>query len=388
MPPKLLIISTVAMTQRAFLLPFAEHFRKLDWAVDGMAAGIATCPTCRKAFDNIHEIDWTRNPLSPSNLTSAIARVRQVILAGKYDIIHVHTPIASFVVRYALRNWSKHDRPVMIYTAHGFHFHRNGYPLKNAAFLALEKLAGQWTDYLVVINHEDEYAAITNGIVRPEQVQYMPGIGIDLKNYLTPSNNPSMIERTRLELGIESRQFLLLMIASFDPGKRHRDILHAIALLKRHDFVLAFAGVGPRHQEAIDLASALGVMDKVRFLGFREDIPSLLRASLATILPSEREGLPRSVMESLALGVPVIGANARGIRDLLASGGGLLVPIGDILGFAQAMTYLLDQPEKAIQMGEQGRRSIEQYDINNVLRLHEHLYCHALNIPMPTAKSS
>jgi glycosyltransferase involved in cell wall biosynthesis len=349
-----------------------------------MAAGITTCPACQMAFNNTHAIDWSRNPLNPSNLTSAISRVRQVVRDGKYDIVHVHTPIASFVVRYALRNWSRQDRPVVIYTAHGFHFHRNGSPLKNIAFLALEKLAGRWTDYLVVINHEDKYAAVSNGIVRPEQVQYMPGIGIDLRHYLALDNNPSSLEKTRLELGVKPQQILLLMVASFDPEKRHRDMLQAIALLKRHDFVLAFAGVGPLKQRSMALANSLCVMDKVRFLGFREDIPALLKASLATILPSEREGLPRSVMESMALGIPVIGADTRGTRDLLASGGGLLVPIGDITGFAQAIAYLLDQPERAVQMGEQGRSSIRQYDINHILYLHEQLYSHALSMSITT----
>lgn len=378
MAPRLLIVSTVATTQRAFLLPFVEHFRKLGWEVDGMAAGIINCSASNKAFNNVYDINWSRNPIDPSNLTHAVARVRQVVHSGRYHIVHVHTPVASFVVRYALGNWSQPDKPVIIYTAHGFHFHQGGHPFRNAVFLALEKFAGQWTDHLVVINREDESAAISHGIVRRERVHYMPGIGIDLTNYVSLDIDPSIVVRVRQELGIQKGQSLLLMVASFDPGKRHRDVLHAIAMLRRQDFVLAFAGIGPLQQNCVKLAHSLEIGEKVRFLGFREDIPALLRTSLATILPSEREGLPRSVMESMASGIPVIGANARGIRDLLASGGGLIVPIGAPHALAQAISYLLDQPTRAKQMGEQGRNSIQQYNIKHILSLHEDLYYRAL----------
>lgn len=380
MTTKLLVITTVATTQRAFLLPFVEHFRQLGWEVDGMAAGIANCEVCNKAFNKVHDINWSRNPIDPSNLTKAIARVRQVVERGGYHLVHVHTPIAAFVVRYALRNWPRPSKPVIIYTAHGFHFYKGGHPLKNAIFLTLEKLAGKWTDHLIVINHEDEKAALGHGLVRKERVHYMPGIGIDLNNYASMEIDPRIFAAVRSELAMEPGQFLFLTIASFDPGKRHRDLLHATALLCRNDFVLAFAGTGPLQASCLQLAHRLGIEKKVRFLGFRDDIPALLHMSLATILPSEREGLPRSVMESMAAGIPVIGANARGIRDLLAGGSGIIVPVGSPEALAQAMGYLLDKPARARQLGEQGKSCIQQYDIHHILDLHDKLYSHALSL--------
>ena len=273
MYPKLLIVTTVTTTQRAFLLPFAEYFRQLGWEVDGMAAGIASCAASNKAFNNVYDISWSRSPIDPSNLTKAVERVRQVVRHGKYNIVHVHTPIASFVVRYALRNWSRPSKPVIIYTAHGFHFYQGGQPLTNATFLALEKLAGRWTDHLIVINREDENAALHYKLVRRERVHYMPGIGIDLTNYMLPNNNSNTIAIVRSELSLKPGLFLFLMIASFDPGKRHRDVLRAAAMLCRQDFILAFAGTGPLQQKCIQLARSLGIEKKVRFLGFRDDRP-------------------------------------------------------------------------------------------------------------------
>lgn len=378
---KLLIISTVAATQRGFLLPFANHFRANGWRVDGMATGISNCEECLEAYDLVFENSWSRNPVDPKNFNDAVSRVRQTVNEVGYDIVHVHTPVASFVTRYALRVL-RHKRhkgtPRVIYTAHGFHFHRGGHRLKNAVFLMLEKIAGPWTDYLVVINREDEGAAKLFRIVPPGRVRYMPGIGIDLEQYRPDAVLPQEVEQIREELGLGESQALFLMVAGFDPGKRHRDALRALAMLREPRVVLAFAGTGPLLESMKQLAHTLGVAGQVRFLGFRQDIPVLMKASLATLLPSEREGLPRSVMESMALGVPVIGADARGTRDLLASGAGIIVPVGDAEALARAMRYLLDNPEEAHKMGERGLEAIRSYDLRHILKMHEKLYAEAL----------
>lgn len=380
MRPKLLIVSTVAITQRAFLLPFARHFRGMGWTVDGMASGISSCYECQAALDQTHDIEWSRNPLNPGNVTHAMKRVQEVVQKEKYDIVHVHTPVASFITRLALHNWRSSGEGKVIYTAHGFHFHSRGKPVNNLAFLALEKLAGRWTDYLVVINHEDQAAAHRHRIVKPDRIRYMPGIGVDLPTYQTLNSKPLDTINLRKELRLEADQVLFLMVASFDPGKRHGDLLQSLTILNRREAVIAFAGTGPLLQKSMQLAHTLGVADQIRFLGFRRDIPSLITASRATLLPSEREGLPRSVMESMALGTPVIGADARGVRDLLAGGAGIIVPVGDPYRLAQALSYLLDHPDIAMRMGVVGQRDIQPYDLSQILSLHEHLYQEAFTL--------
>jgi len=129
------------------------------------------------------------------------------------------------------------------------------------------------------------------------------------------------------------------------------------------------------------LARTLGVADRVNFLGFRTDIPALVRASVAVVLPSEREGLPRSIMESLSLGVPVIGTRIRGVVDLLERGGGLLVPVGDVAALTEAMTRVLDNPSASREMGRQGRECMVKFDLRKVMAMHDVLYDVALPGP-------
>ncbi len=369
---RLLVVATVSETIRGFLLPWASHYRQQGWQVDALAQGISDCSYCIKAFNQVWEIQWSRNPLNPLNLVSAPRRLREI--AQGYDLIHVHTPVAAFVIRFALRELRHQGKLKIIYTAHGFHFHRNGSWLRNSMFLTLEKLAGRWCDRLVVINQDDRKAALAEGLVQPDQLCYMPGIGLDLSHYSGQSLDVSARDRVRQELGLRQEDVLLLAIAELIPRKRHADILQALAQLQQPQIHLAVAGDGPLAQSLHDLSQQLGLANQIHFLGFRSDIPQLMFAARASILVSEQEGLPRSVMESLAMGLPVIGSRIRGTEDLLANGGGCLVEVGNIGAIAQAMKWMLDHPDEAGQMGQQGRQHSSVYDVSNILARHDALY--------------
>lgn len=374
--PSLLMITTVPDTLRGFLLPFAAHFRRRGFRVDAMARGVSGCQECVTGFDQVREVDWSRNPLDPRNLGTARRRVLEVATAGSYDLIHVHTPVAAFVTRLALRHRGPTPAPRVIYTAHGFHFYRGGPALRGAVFRALETLAARWTDYLVVMNREDAEAA--RGLLPPERVWYMPGIGVDRHRYAPEAVPEAEVARVRRELGLRVGERLFLMIAEFIPRKRHRDALAAFARLGRVDARLAFAGTGPLEEAMKRRAGELGLTGRVHFLGLRRDIPALVRASVAVLLPSEQEGLPRSAMESLSLGVPVVGSRIRGTADLLESGGGVLVSVGDVAALAGALARVLDYPEQARKMGRRGRERMADYCLERVIGLHERLYEEAL----------
>ena len=125
-------------------------------------------------------------------------------------------------------------------------------------------------------------------------------------------------------------------------------------------------------------AAELGVADRVHFLGVRRDIPALVRASVAVLLPSEQEGLPRSAMESMSLGVPVVGSCIRGTADLLEGGGGVLVPVGDLGALTDALARILDHPEEAREMGRRGRERVASCHLGTIITLHDALYEEAL----------
>jgi glycosyltransferase involved in cell wall biosynthesis len=384
---RLLMVTTVPSTLRSFLLPFAAHFRAQGWQVDGMACGVSASPECLQGFDRVWEIDWSRNPLDPRNLLAAPKVIREIVLREKYDIIHVHTPVAAFVTRYALKDVRARLGASAIYTAHGFHFFAGGNPLKNAVFVALEKLGGNWTDYLVTINHEDKAAVAKHKLVPPARSRYMPGIGVDLNYYNAQTVSDAAVAQVRQELGIDRDTPLLLSVAEFTARKHHCDAIAAFAKLAqfaestraRTEAHFAIAGTGPLMEKMRQLGAQLGVADRLHFLGRRPDIPVLMRAASANILVSAQEGLPRSVLESLALGTPTIGTKIRGTQDLLEGGCGLLVEVGDVDGLASAMAWVLDRPEEAAKMAKLASERISTYSLDSIVEFHEQLYAEAMS---------
>lgn len=372
-PPRLLIAAGVPSTLKAFLLPYAEHYRARGWEVHAAANGAAGDPRIEAAFDEVHDVPWTRRPYDPINLTVAAQRFRTVVREARFDLVHVHDPVAAFVARFALRGVRARLGTKLIYTAHGFHFFAGNAAWRNLVYRSAEALAARWTDHLIVINDEDHRAARSLPVAGG--VTYMPGIGIDTARYDPARIDDEAVRRLRDELGLDDAQRILLMVAELNPGKRHGDAVEALARSGRDDVVLVCAGVGPLEQAIRDQAARLGVADRVLLLGFRDDIETLLRASFAMVLPSEREGLPRCLMEASSMERPVIATRIRGVTELVEDGAtGHLVEVGDVDGLASAIRELASDPETAEAMGRRGRVRMERFDLSHVLRLHDELY--------------
>jgi len=375
---RMLVITTVNDMLRDFLLPYARHFRLKGWRVDALARRDETYDECATAFDHMYEANWSRNPLAFRALLHDARIIRELVVREHYDIVHVHTPIAGFIARFALRDLRRSGTVKVLYTAHGFHFYKGGSPLMNIAFLVIEKLAGRWTDVLVVINHEDEQQAHRYRIVPLDKLRFMPGIGMDLAHYDLLAVSIDDRARVRSELCLAATDSLFLMVAEFTVNKNHRHAVEALARTGRTNIHLALAGRGAQMELVRQRAAELGISSQVHFLGYRRDIPALMRAACATLLVSTREGLPRSIMEALNLATPVIGTDIRGIRDLLSDGGGLLIPVGDVEKLSQALIWMADHPDEAQKMGLQGQAGMARYDLQYLIALHESLYAEVL----------
>lgn len=370
----LLIVATRSGTIGDFLAPFARHFRALGWQVDGAAFGASSDPTLQDSFDHLHDLPLSRSLLDVDRLIRG-ERAIATLLESRPDIVHVHTPIAAFLTRMAVRRMPLDRRPAVAYTAHGFHFYGGGRAATNAVFLAMERLAGRWTDRLVVINDEDEAAALHHRIVPRRRLVRMPGIGLDTQWYAPSSIDSGGVTRAREEHNIPAHVPLFVVVAELTSRKRVEDAVAALARVEHQDAHLMLAGDGPKRSRLERLVGELGLRDRVRFLGVIQDVRPVVRAATAVILPSKREGLARSVMEALALEVPVIASTARGNRELVGTDAGIIVPTGDVPALAAAMDHLIDRPDVRNAMGQRGReRMVERYDLNVLVRMHEALY--------------
>jgi glycosyltransferase involved in cell wall biosynthesis len=168
-------------------------------------------------------------------------------------------------------------------------------------------------------------------------------------------------------MGLRSDDALFTMAASFNDGKRHEDVITALSKIKNSDIHVAFAGSGPLREKIQAMARAFLVHQRTHFLGQVKDPRPLMLASRATIVPSEREGRSRAAMESICLGVPVIGSDARGVRDVIQPRRGLIFPAGDPLALRDAMLQIHEESYPEVTPNPEWR-------MENLIRMHEELY--------------
>jgi glycosyltransferase involved in cell wall biosynthesis len=379
--PSALFVTTVPITLEAFLLPFADHFRAQGWRVDAAANGATIAPGLAGHFGNRYDLAWSRNPLAPHNLLGTARDIRALCAANRYDLVHVHTPVAAFVTRWALRGL--HGRPagpVVIYTAHGFHFYGGQRAGEHAALRTLERLAAHWTDYLVSVNAEDFDAAGRFAGIAQDHVRLIPGIGVDCERFAPDAVPAEQIACVRGELGGGAVEpFIVTMIAEFAPVKRHELALEALARVRDPRVHLALVGHGPLAADVRERVENLGLSGRVTFAGYRSDIPAVLAASDVLLITSEREGLNRSVLEAMASGVPVVGTDTRGITDAIGREAGWIVGHDDVAALAAAIDAAASDPDALARLGAAARaRACAEFSLDKILAAYDGLYREAL----------
>jgi glycosyltransferase involved in cell wall biosynthesis len=168
---------------------------------------------------------------------------------------------------------------------------------------------------------------------------------------------------------------VVLMAARFDPEKRHETLLHAIRLLLDNGVSVDvwLAGSGPLEDQTRQLAHELGVERAVRFLGFVQNERLLEWLSIGRIdlvvLPSDAEGIPVSLIEALAHGVPAVGTTVGGVAELLGDGCGELVRPADADELAHAIARLLRSPQLRAERAQAGRARVEQeFAVDSIVR--------------------
>ena len=182
----------------------------------------------------------------------------------------------------------------------------------------------------------------------------------------------------RRELGLPETARVVGFIGRLAPQKRVKDLIWAADLLKviRDDVYLLVVGDGPQRERLVQFARDVEILDRVRFLGHRPDVPRLLQAIDVLWLASDFEGMPNVVLEAMAAEVPVVATDIPGTNELVVDGEtGFLVPVGDRAAFARQTRKLIEDPRLARRMGAAGReRVVEGFSVDRMIREHAQLY--------------
>lgn len=363
---KILYVTTISNTVNAFLIPhikmLIDNGHKVDVAFNieqDVKEDVYTMGC------NIYEIDFKRSPLK-NNYRTLVKQIRNIILDGNYDLVHTHTPIASAIVRIACR---KLDNLKVIYTAHGFHFY-DGAPIKNwIVFYPVEKKLSQFTDVLITINEEDYKRAQT---FKANQVEYIPGVGIDLDNIQV---NKEKVSKLKKDLELSTNDFVLCSIGELNDNKNHNVVLEALSKVNNKNIKYIVAGAGELKEDLTKKVNELNIEDQVTFLGFSEDIYELLDISDVFIFPSHREGLSRSLMEAMAMGKPIIASDIWGNKDLVEDKeGGLLFNPGNATQLSEHIITMLNNESFRKTASTYNTEKVKQFSLENVLNKMSKIY--------------
>jgi len=184
-------------------------------------------------------------------------------------------------------------------------------------------------------------------------------------------------------LDIIPNKKIVTTIGPFKPQKNLLDFIKVCGLVSEQEPNTRFLiiGDGEQRPQIESLIKELGLSSKVTLLGWREDIPKILAITDVFAMTSLWEGLPRSILEAMCSGVPVVANAVDGVKEIIEDGkNGFLIQPGDINTFVSKLTFLLANERQSEVMGKNGRVSIgEQFDINVMVKQQERLYMSLYN---------
>ncbi|MCR5876735.1 glycosyltransferase [Phenylobacterium sp. J426] len=293
----------------------------------------------RREFD-VYQLDRLVHPISLVDDLAAVGQIRALLRALKPDVVHTHQSKAGVVGRMAAR---LERVPLVVHGVHIIPWTRIG-PISRAVYIAAERLCGLWTHAYVDVSPTVRNEYLRHGLGRPEThfVQLSP---IEIGRFASASWPDDW--RSLLDVTDRSQKPpVILMLAAFEPRKRHIELLEALARtpLPRGTRVL-LAGDGPEVARAQRTARALGLTETVRFLGHRPDPERLIAMADVCVLTSEREGLPRVVVQYLAGGRATVATDLPALSDILVDGRNGVIA-ADVQGAADCAVGLLQNTLK------------------------------------------
>ena len=317
-------------------------------------------------------------PIHPVKDLITIFSLSQFLKKNPYHIIHTHNSKAGFIGRLAGK-LSK--TPIIVHTVHGFAFHDQEPKWKKWLMLNLERLAARWCDIMIFISQPLLDWALRDRVVTRKEKIIKIYSGIELEKFQPATDK----ERSRLRArwGFKDDEAVIGMVSKLWEGKGHILLIQAFeAVLNRFPNIkLIIVGEGYLMGKLKNMVSSKGLVNKVLFTGFQENVREILACVDVAVLPSYFEGMGRVLLEAMAMEKPVVGTRVGGIPDLIEDGvNGFLVEPGNEIQLTEAILRILTEKELAKRLGANGRRKIQsRYSAAYMVQAIEAVYHRLLN---------
>ena len=315
-------------------------------------------------------IDGLGRSIKPrADLTALFAIVKE-IRRFKPDVIHTHTAKAGVVGRIA--SILSGHKSIRVHTFHGHLLHGYFGTAKTKLVIFIEKLLALFTDQLLAVGKQVQDDLIAVGIGNSMKFSVMPP-GLQLANVPTKA-------AARLELGLEPNEIYCAFIGRITQIKRPDRFLDVAAKTKTDNVKVHFiaAGAGEKLQYCQDRVSSENL--PITFLGWREDIETVLAAADFVILTSDNEGTPLSLIQAGMVGIPVVATNVGSTNEIVVDGRtGFLTELS-VDQLSEAVAKLASDSDLRAKMGAAGKEyTLARYGVERLVKDHQDLYLRLLN---------
>ena len=311
-------------------------------------------------------------PISPLQDLRALREIHSALKDLRPDLVATHSSKAGILGRLAGRSLGI---PV-VFTAHGWAFTPGVPSTKAAVYRQIERFVGHFADKIITVSEFDRQLALAARIVPGNRLvtvhNGMPDVEMALRG--DPSRTPVR----------------LLSVARFERQKDHPTLLRALAGLADLSWELDLVGDGYLMGQTEALVHSLGLADRVRFLGQRTDVARLVANAQISLLITNWEGFPLSILEAMRAGLPVVASAVGGIGESVSDGeSGYVVPRGDVDLVRERVGTLLRDPSLRARMGAAGRARYEQdftldHSVRKTLAVYADVLAGRQGIPGPT----
>ena len=352
---KVLFIINVDYALVHFLLPLMRAARARGHEVVAACAPGQMLARARAEGFRVADLPSMRG-FSLAAHARAFATLTALMRAEQPDLVHAHMPVSGFLARLTAR---RAGGKRVAYTCHGFLFNQPGFWGRRALALAMEWIAGRWTDVFLTVSRAEA------GDARRLRIAGAP---IAVGNGRDPARfrpDPAARAAIRAELRVPEDRLVVITVARLVRHKGFPELAAAMREVPGAElWVVGGRLLSDRGPDMAALLRGAGLGARLRLLGMRDDVPALLAAADVFVLASRFEGLPMAVIEAMLSALPVVACDIRGPAEQVVDGEtGLLVPPGDVPALASALRQLMADPELRTRMGAAGRmRAMQCYD--------------------------
>ena len=329
---------------------------------------------------DVRYLSSLRRPPAPAHDAIALAQLLDVMRDVRPHVVHTHMAKAGTLGRAAAAIYNRtagRDRPARV--VHTYHGHvLEGYfsPAKTRLFLGIERALARATDRIVAISPRIRTELLAEQrIGRAGQYRVVP-LGFELGG-LAAIDDAARAKAHAL-LQIPAGAGVVTTVGRLTAIKQHQLFLETARLIGQasEPIVFLIVGDGDLRGELEATASAFGLADRVRFLGWRRDLETIYGATDVFLLTSRNEGTPVALIESMAAGCAGVSTDVGGVRDVLESDAvGLLAASGDAPALAGHVNALLADPARRRRIGEAGRALVvARYGLDRLVDDVETLY--------------